>query len=153
MSNKTPEEAFEELDEIEIPDKEERDYSKERDERCEPIASEVLQILADKAPDPTIGRQPDSKEVEQEERKRMHEEYAPIAKEVLQLCLDKNLQVQDVTYVFKILHGFVDHLKQKVQTSTRNAVQAAEYKLWGKDTDFLTLQDIEGIINPEEKES
>lgn len=117
--------------------------SKERDERCEPVAAAMLQILAKANIDPSITNLP-------EDHSRMLEAYTPVYQEIMALALEKNLSVVDMQYVLAIFLSYFEFTKTLLDRSIKHNLEFCEQKVWGKPINDLTLKDLDGIMKSQE---
>lgn len=111
----------------------------ERDKKCEPVAEEVLQIIARHKPSASI-----------EDRDKQFKEYlntyGPIYQDIGKLCMKKGLTIGEINYTMTIVLAFMQLTQQMVKSSIEENVRTAEEILWGKEGQDITLSDVDKII-------
>lgn len=103
---------------------------------CEPIAEEVVQIIAKHKPSGKVLK---------------HDEYlkafTPIQQELTALFLSKELTISQVNYTFSIVQGIFDQAKRLTNDSIQVAFERAQRKLFKvEDISELTLPQLDAIL-------
>ncbi len=110
--------------------------TKQRDERCIPIVYKIIKMTADYK-----GKiKPGMSQME------VRNEYDDLARNVLKLLLDKNVLVNDTSYIFSLIHQINDTVKDIVEQSLIVHMDKAESNLWGKDPAKITMQNLELVM-------
>lgn len=123
-------------EEISLPVSKEEAEHKSREERCVPIAMEMLKIMVKHEPDLNEGSQD-----------RLTEIYGPIYKEIAELFLEKNLTYADITWVMKIFMTAPYNVNQYILTRTQECLDLAEQKIFSVDNiDNITLRQVDEMI-------
>lgn len=118
------------------------DLTKERDERCIPIAREVLGIIAE-CTDGKLGNQAPAHEL------RMSWEGA--ARQMLEVYLAKNLTLTEVSYVNQLVLQAVEVTSTLTVDSINASLDRLQQKLLdGKKLSELTLGEMDGILKGKE---
>lgn len=113
----------------------------ERDEKCRPIAEEILRIIGEaKLPMGDISEAGGLMSKDAEAR------YAKVAEDILNVCLREDVSWHDREYVFKMALQAFDNTRVKVVTSLEETFNAANKKLWGKDILDIKMTDINKIF-------
>ena len=106
------------------------------DSKCEAIAEEIIQIIAQ--------CRPSAKKLNHEQ---MIANYAPIQKQVTQLMLDKDVSLRQTNYIWSILQSIIDQSKELTISSIQVGFEKAERKLFDVvDMSDLTLNKIDSIL-------
>lgn len=125
---------------IETLDKERKEKEiKELNDVCEPIAEEIIQVIAKHKPSGKVLK---------------HDEYlkvfAPIQQELTALFLSKDMSISQVNYTFTIVQGIMDQAKRLTNDSIQTAFERAQRKLFKvDDVSELTLNQIDAILKAE----
>lgn len=118
------------------PTQEEIDLTEKRDLRCEPIAEEIVQILAKHKPSPRV-----------KDQNTLYEIYKPIVEEINHLMKEKDLTISDVNYTWRIVQGIIDSAKNLSNMTVENAFERMEAKLLGVDNvNDITLRTIDNML-------
>jgi len=115
------------------------DLDKLRDERCIPMAREVLKAIANQ-PNLALGS-----DVSEKER---IECYESIFNKIMDYFRELDVPLKDIGYVFTLVTQGLNFTKDLVTMSMDNNVKRADSKLWGKNTDDLTVQDVDKVLLP-----
>lgn len=119
---------------------------KERDSRCEPIAAEMLQILAKHKIDPSITNRP-------EDHSRMLAAYTPVYQEMMELAMKNDLSIIDIHYSIQILLSYFEFTKTLIDNSLKHNLTVAEEKVWGKPVNDLTVKELDAILKSQENKA
>jgi len=115
---------------------EEEKEHQSREERCVPIAMEIVQIMARHNPDLSEGSQ-----------EKLVEVYGPIYKEIAELMLEKNLTYGDILWTMKVFMTASYNVNQYVNQRMQENLERAENKLFSVDNmDKVTLQQIDNVL-------
>lgn len=115
---------------------EQNDATKERDERCEPVAKEIVQILA--------RHNLSTKKMTNEE---MLDNFGPAQVEINLLMVEKGLSLGDVNYVWSIVQSIIDQVKNLSVMSVQKAFDTLETKIFAVDNlSDLTLQKVNEML-------
>jgi ribosome maturation protein Sdo1 len=116
--------------------KREKDLTKARDNKCEPVAREIIQIIARHNLDP--------KNVNHEEKIKI---YGPLQVEINQLMKEKELTISEVNYTWSIVQVVLDNIKSLSVNSIQMAFDHLESKVFGVDNmNDITLQKIDDML-------
>lgn len=112
---------------------------KDLNEVCEPVAEEIIQVIAKHKPSGKVLK---------------HHEYltvfTPIQQELTALFLSKKLTISQVNYTFTIVQGIMDQAKRLTNDSIQTAFERAQRKLFKvEDVSELTLNQIDDILKAE----
>lgn len=109
----------------------------ERNLRCEPIAEEVIQIIA-KANIPARNMA---------DHEEMLKTYSPVQMKIAQLFFDKNLTLGDTNYVWQIVQQILDQAKSLTVNSIQVAFERCEQMLFGVDNmSEVTMKKMDDIL-------
>ena len=112
---------------------------KERMERCVPVAQEVLKLIAGKEASAPLG------DIVDEDRKW----YSEIGLEVIQLFLDRKVHFTDRTFIFQLAMQAIEQTRDAVTNSVELSFDKAMKKMWTKDMDEVTMNDIDAVLKTE----
>ena len=114
------------------------DLSKKRDKKCEPVASEIIQIIA--------RNNPATKDMAGKWDQAV-KEHGPIIKQINQLMKDKEFSVSEVNYTWTIVQQVIDGIKNMSNQAVQSAFELAEQKLFAVDNcSDVTLQQIDNVL-------
>lgn len=116
--------------------KEEKDLTKERDDRCVPIAKEFLSLVG-KYEKGIIG---DGKNEE------IAESYRPLAKQILEMYLEKNIRVHESGYIHRLVLQSFQTVQDIIINSLNESLKKAEKEMWGKEASEITIKEIDEKI-------
>lgn len=111
------------------------DYSKLRDEKCEPIAQEVFELMAKYKPDFHLTAHSD-----------LTNYYAPIQKQIIQLMLDRGVTMSEVGYIMKIVLSYFDNVNNLVVQSLQHSFDLAQQKLFKSSARDVSLVKIHEVL-------
>ena len=107
-----------------------------REEKCVPIAEEIVQIVARHKPSLSEGSQ-----------EKLTEVYGPIYKEIAELMLEKDLTYGEIIWTMKIYMASSYNVNQYVNQRMEENMERAENKLFSVDNmDEVTLQQIDNVL-------
>lgn len=115
------------------------DLTKQRNERCEPVAKEIYKIIAKS----DIGFIPSN---DQKDRDKFIKQYDPLIKEIVNILKERNIPVNEWNYIVQIAQVPFDHVKTYVAETVNFNINEALTYLWGKEEKELTFEDIEGVL-------
>lgn len=109
-----------------------RDYTKERDDRCVPLARELLKIIADQ-PDLQIGSiSSKDEDVLEKEANNVNDYYTNLVRDhILNKFIESDLTVRDVNYTFTLMLEAIDMTKNKMIATIDTAYDIAVAKKFG----------------------
>lgn len=114
----------------------EPDLTALRDARCEPVASEIIQILAK--------HNPTAKKISFEEA---ISEFSPIGAEINQLMKDSDFSISDVTYTWSIVQSVIDMVKRMSNDAVQIAFDTVVERLLEVDSaKNLSLQKLDNML-------
>jgi hypothetical protein len=122
-----------------------RDYTKERDDACIPIARKILKVLASRE-DLLIG----SSASNATEEKAL-EYYADMyVKEIGPMLIEANIKVDHLKYIFTLVRQAVQFIADRTEMTIEHHFNNATAFKWGvKDTDEIDLAMIhEALTKP-----
>jgi len=112
-------------------DKIDADLTKERDERCEPIAKAVLKAVSD-FNGPALSN----------DRLAFVKAYDPLIMQILEILREADVPIEEWGYIMQIAQVPLDHVKNYVgETISKNITEAMNH-YWGKDEGKITLTDL-----------
>lgn len=112
-------------------EKEERDLTKERELRCEPIAQEIMKMIGNfEGPINTVDRM---------EYVKAHD---PLIASIADLLQQKELPVAEWGYVMSLAQIRFDHTKNWVAETIATNMDQVLDNFWGKPTGEVTFSDI-----------
>lgn len=115
-----------------------KDATKARDQKCEPVAQEIIQIIA--------RANPSVKDMSKEWDKVI-KEYGPIQVQVNRMMKEKGLTISEVNYTWSIVQQVIDAVKRLSNESIQRAYELAEAKLFKvENLSDVSLQDVDNIL-------
>lgn len=120
---------------VNVHNKLQKDLTKRRDKKCEPIAEQILQILAESKPDLSI-----------KEPEAIHAMYEPIYKKIAAVMLEKNLTLVEVGYTMRILQSVFDSINNLMVKSTQVNFENAQQKLFKMERSDITMRRIHEVL-------
>ena len=111
----------------------EKDLTKERNERCIPVAQKVLVIMS-------------KGKIDDKPQNEMYNEYKDIARELLKEYLDAKLKLSDIKYVHKLALQAFQISEDLVNQTLNGHLKAATASYWGKDGEEVTVVDLDEKI-------
>lgn len=118
--------------------KEERDLTKERRERCEPLAASALRLIVEGRP--LVGDQPDAD---------FRKSYEPIVKSILELYLKAKLPIGDVDHVKALALQAFDWTFNLVTESLNESLRKSQIVKFGKEVKDVTVDDLHKLLGGE----
>lgn len=120
-----------------------RDLEQERNDRCVPVAREIMKLLLDKYDTIQMGS-----EVSDIDRLAC---YEPLFAEVMKLFLKHNVRIKEVGFIMTLVTQPVAFLKDIVDVSNASNKSMAEAYLWKlpkdeKDTQDLTFSAVHAVL-------
>lgn len=107
-----------------------------RDEKCVPIAEEVLQIIA--------RHKPSAKQLSHEEYVA---QFTPIQQDIMKLFLETKVTISEATYVWSIVQALKDQAANLTNNSLQMAFDRAQQKLFKVDSvRDLTVNQLDDIL-------
>lgn len=118
-------------------EKEVEDLTKKRDEKCEPIAAEVIQIIARHKIDPKFFE-------DNEEKAKL---YGPAQVEINELMKSKGLTINETNYTWTIVQSVVTNIQNMSVSAIKIAFEVLQTKTYGvDDINDITLQNIDSML-------
>lgn len=118
--------------------KREEDLSKRRDKKCEPLAQQIIQIIAK--------HNPSAEKFAKEEDSR--KAYGPVAKEINQLLKENDITIAEANYTWSVVQSIMDQVKNPAVQAIQFAFELAEAKLFAVDnTSEVTLKQIDSVLS------
>ena len=119
----------------------ERDLSQERENRVIPAAKELLRVILTRE-DLVMGIG-GAKNID---KTALYYQGVYI-EDVVPVLVKHNLKLTDLTYLFSVMLGTIELVKNITDQSFSMNREIAEAKLWGiEDTDDLTVADLEKVL-------
>lgn len=112
-----------------------KDLSTERNERCVPHAKAAIKIIADF--DGPLG------DIKPQE---MQESYDALVRAVLEYMRDNGVRATETGYIKQLVLQKFDHVLSYVIASLDKNIVAATDILWNKKSDEVTLKDIDNVL-------
>lgn len=112
-------------------DKVERDLTKERNDRCVPVAKKVLKLIGEFNGSVLI-----------EDRMKFVKEYDELVMKVLEVIKESGIPVAEWGYVSQLAFVPLDHVKNYVSETINLNLSEVLSHMWGKDEMAVTLEDI-----------
>lgn len=106
-----------------------------RDARCLPVAKDIIILIGNSEP---VMACTDSKIIA--------DTYTPTTEQILTLLLEKNVNVDDVGYIFSLVFEHFEHCKNFTEQSLSRSLDKVSDKLWGKDTKEVTMSDVDEVL-------
>lgn len=125
----------------------EHDLSHQRDERCVPIAHELVKMLA------KMEKMPVGSHIK-EAVEPPHLAYLPVVREFLQLVIDKNVKIVEITYIFSLVRQaleFVSDSMDETLNQQMNRVTELVYDLPLNNADEITVKDLNEVVMRKDK--
>lgn len=113
----------------------ERDLTKERNERCVPIAQEVLKRLGKFVENNSSPVLPD-------DRASFVKAYDPLIIEILGVLQETKLPLSEWGYVMQLALVPAEHVKNYVAETINKNISEVLDDMWGKSESDVTLEDI-----------
>jgi len=116
-------------------DKDLNEATKARNDRCIPIAEELIVKIGNyKA---IVGS---------DKHKEIAENYSLLTSEILQLLLEKEVIFDETNYIMKLVLEHYQTTQDFLVQSLNKSMERATEKVWGKETGKVTLLDIDKIL-------
>ena len=119
-----------------IGDKKENKLSREREERCKPVAIEIIKLMSER--EMKIGM-----DITETERKEC---YGDLSKDILEYMKERNIRFNETAYCFSLVLEAVNHTKIMIQSSLQMSADFCDEKLWGKEFKDVTLKDMDNVL-------
>jgi len=113
----------------------ERDLTKERDERCIPLAKKIVEFLGKE--ELVFGKITDAD---------LDNCYRPLVKTLTADFREKNVSLSDVNYAFQLALQPYQQINSLMINKIDEAVRMCQEKLWGKPLGEVTLQDVDTLL-------
>jgi DNA-directed RNA polymerase alpha subunit len=112
------------------------DLTAKRDAKCEPIAAEIIQIIAKHKPTGAQKNQED-----------LFEAFNPMVKEINAYLKESDANIGDVNYIWTIVQAMIDSAKGLSINTVQQAFESAQKKLFAVDNmGDLSLQEIDNVL-------
>lgn len=134
------------MDNQELAEQVVRDFTKERDERCLPIARELALLLGTKVSEMPLGSSSQTEE--------KIEYFSTLVGETIIPTLEKyDVKIDEVGYVFSVLLEMVQQTFDRIEPTIQNAFdQATAYK-WGvTDSGDITIGMVRELLTKQKEE-
>jgi hypothetical protein len=115
----------------------ERDYTKERNDKCIPVVWEIMKIISENKG--KIG----------EVTKEDYDSYNDLQVKVLTLFKEKDLTQNDITYIKALLLQAVELPYNLCSDSILRSYDKAVEKIWGKEEIDISVSDIDKVLKAE----
>ena len=116
-------------------EKDTEDLTKARDKKCNPLAIEMLRMIA--ASDGVIG---------QVTQKEMVESYDPLIKDILMFLKNNDVKLTEVNYLFRLIAQRTEHVKEWLNLSINKNMAKVYEDYWGKAEAEVTLDDLDKTL-------
>lgn len=123
------------------------DASHQRDERCVPIAHELVKMLASMETMP-VGSHVNEKETPASSA------YLPVVKDFLKLVIEKDVKIVEISYIFSLVRQgleFVSDAIDETLNQNMNRVTEMVYGLPKNDSDEITAKQLNEVVMRKEK--
>lgn len=119
--------------------KQDEKATKERNKKCEPVAAEVVQIIARHQP---------SMRDRVKDWEAVLRDLGPIMQDINTLFKQNNLTIAEVNYTWTIVQQIIDGVKNLSNEAIQRAFEYADHKMWGVDNNVndVTLQKIDEVL-------
>lgn len=117
-----------------------RDLTKERDDRCIPVAKEVLKMIA--AADGFAGNT---------KQELIQQSYDQLAKDILQYYLDNNILVSEANFIGQLILQIINASMSIVSTSINTNLTNVQKMAFGKDINEVTFKELDDILKEVDK--
>lgn len=114
-------------------DKVEKNFTDERNERCEPVAKQIIKLIAENN-GPLI--------ITAENRLEFVKEYDGLITKVVDLLRETQLPLEEWGYVMRLARVPFDHVDNYVATTIEKNMSEAMEFYWGKKENEVTLEDL-----------
>lgn len=114
---------------------EEKDLTKEQNERCFPIAKIIFEKIAEYGV--LIGNN---------KFEEYSNHYKDLVQGIKQIYLNYDLSLNDINFVEKLLLMPLEQINHLIIENVNHALKEATAKKWGKDVDELTYKDIDEYL-------
>lgn len=122
--------------------KEERDLTKERDDRILPVVQSFFQIIADKK-DVVAGNC-----FTEEQRVKY---YQDVYLKLIDVFEKNNLRIEEGAYMFRVCMQVIEFAKNITENSVDMNLEKANKILWGKEFKKLTINDLDKLLTENNK--
>ena len=109
--------------------------SKARDERCIPLAKELIKLIATE--NAIVGSQ---------KSKEVVDNYTKVATVVLNYLLAKNVMFDDVSYIFRLVLEHFQATQDFVVQSLNNSMSKCSDILWKKESSKVSMEDVDKLL-------
>lgn len=116
------------------------DLTRARDERCVPIAQQIVTMMASYEGGLLGDAAKDSK---------IKESYDALAKDILKLLYDKNVGVSEVNFIHQMLNTLMEATMGVVTASLNHSLKEMEVQVIGKAVRDLTFQELDKLLKGE----
>lgn len=133
------------LNELKTP--KQHDLSHQRDERCVPLAQELIKLLAG-MDNMVVGSHIN------ESKTPTNEAYLPVVRDFLKLLIEKDVQVLDTTYIFALARQAIQFVQDSIdETLNQNMNRVTElvYDLPENKSDLVTIGQLNKVVNNKDK--
>jgi len=114
----------------------EKDLTKETNDRCFPVAREILKIIGNN----------ENLLLGSFSQKEANKEYKDLVQNIKQLMLDNKLLLSDVNYILKVILQPIDAVKYILNENFNKLLEDAEKKFWGKERGDISIEDLDNIL-------
>lgn len=134
------------MDNQELAEQVVRDFTKERDERCLPIARELALLLGTKASEMPLGSSTSTEE--------KIEYFSTLVGETIIPTLEKyDVKIDEVGYVFSVLLEMVQQTFDRIEPTIQTAFEQATAYKWGvKDSGDITIGMVRELLTQKKDE-
>lgn len=117
--------------------KREEDLTKKRDKKCEPLAQQIIQIIAKHNPSAAkFANFEDSLKV-----------YGPVASEINKVLKDADVSISENNYIWSVVQSIMDQVKRPAVQAIQSSFELAEQKLFAVDNiSDVTLSQINNVL-------
>lgn len=109
--------------------------TKMRDEKCVPIAQEILQIIA--SFDCKMGG---------EDRDAMVDHYLPLKNKIIKVLLEKEVPIDHVGHINRLMLQPLDFATNLVANSLNESMRQMQIKLFKKEIKDLTVKELDDML-------
>lgn len=123
------------------------DASHERDERCVPVAHELVKMLANMEYMP-VGSHINEKETPASSA------YLPVIRDFMRLLIEKDVKIVEISYIFSLARQALEFVSEAVdETLNQNMNRVTEmiYNLPKNDSDEITVKSLNEVVMRKEK--
>lgn len=118
--------------------KDQEGATKERDDKCIPLAKQLFKTVAEHVDDIKMGS-----DIKPNEFKEV---YKPIVLAGIKQHLENDLKLEDIGYIHSLLNDVIAVFNEQMQRTINEHTKRADALLWGSEYDQLTITKVHEVL-------